>query len=132
MISSSPCTRRSSSRVRWVRLMNIASSSARCIERSARSMGSRYMTACPSWNSTGALRADGRKRGSASPSRSESRRARAAIEAESTPPGSPARMKTRNLSLRTLVTATMSVGESGPPSAFSESSARAKARSSSS
>ena len=34
------------------------------------------------------------------------------------PPGSPARMKIRNLSLRTLVTATMSVGESGPPSAF--------------
>ena len=90
------------------------------------------MTACPSWKGTGLARADDRKRGSVSVSLSVRRRARASIDTASMPPGSPARMKIRNLSLRTLVTATMSVGESGPPSAFNESNARAKPRSSSS
>ena len=54
MISSRPRVRRSSSRVRWRRLMNIASSRARWMERSARSMGSRYMSAWPSWKVSGA------------------------------------------------------------------------------
>ncbi len=131
MISSRPSARRSSSRVRWRRAMNMASSRARWIDRSARSMGSRYIKACPMSKVTGCSTPGPRWAGSASTIRSRSRRARPSIESASRGAPSPPRRKTRNLSLRTLMTATMSRGPRWPFSR-SEASVRANPRSSSS